>query len=114
MQGYSPDNDASSKLRDVVWVIGNGRSGTTWLADLVNYKKNYLELFEPFHPPLIKRASEFERFQYFRPNDVNDAFYGLARDIFTGRFRHPRVDSYRSGGVHQYSGLLIKDIFSNL
>jgi hypothetical protein len=37
----------------IVWVIGDGRSGTTWLMELINWRKTYREMFEPFHPRFV-------------------------------------------------------------
>ena len=36
-------------LRASVFLLGDGRSGTTWFSELVNFEGNYWEVFEPFH-----------------------------------------------------------------
>ena len=34
----------------VGWMVGSGRSGTTWLASLINADHTMREVFEPVHP----------------------------------------------------------------
>jgi len=97
---------------EVVWLIGDGRSGTTWVSDLINYGKKYREMFEPFHPEFIRDMNFIAPHQYIRKNDSNEKLIALASDIFHGKFTHPRVDSANRKLL--YEGLLIKDIFANL
>lgn len=98
--------------REVIWLIGNGRSGTTWAADLVNHNKGYREMFEPFHPHLVDGMGFLKLHQYVRPDDSNPELEAIAADVFSGRFRHPSVDQGNRSLI--YRGLLIKDIFANL
>src|SRR5688572_637852 len=43
--------------RERLWLIGDGRSGTTWAANLLNHRGRYRQLFEPFHPQMVSAAS---------------------------------------------------------
>ena len=97
---------------EVIWLIGDGRSGTTWVADLINYDNRYREMFEPFHPQLVDDANFILPLQYMRKNNSNEKLTALAKNIFNGKFNHPRVDSGNQSFI--YKGLLIKDIFANL
>jgi len=38
---------------DVVFVSGSGRSGTSWLANLCNYRNDFRYLFEPLNPAVL-------------------------------------------------------------
>ncbi len=98
--------------RDVVWIIGDGRSGTTWLGDLINHKGKYRQLFEPFHPLEIGTMNFMIPYLYMKPGKENKQLAAAAQDIFTGKFTHERVDvaNYK----FHYKGLLVKDIFANL
>jgi Sulfotransferase domain len=98
--------------REVVWLIGDGRSGTTWVASLINHEQRYREMFEPFHPRVLEPARGFLPNQYIRPDDSRDTFQAAAADVFSGRLTHTRVDADTRPGI--YKGLLIKDIFANL
>lgn len=96
----------------VIWLIGDGRSGTTWLSDLINWNKRFREMLEPFHPKLVKEMKSLTPHLYIRPNDINNSLYHIACKVFRGNFVHPRVDETNQNLL--YNGLLIKDIFANL
>jgi len=38
-----------SNPRRNIFILGDGRSGTTWLCEILNFDGSYLESFEPFH-----------------------------------------------------------------
>ena len=101
-----------NNYREVVWLIGDGRSGTTWLADLINHDKSYREMFEPFHPELIPEMRSLLPHQYLRPNENNLRIKKIVQDVFSGKFCNPRVDSENNSIF--YNGLIVKDIFANL
>lgn len=95
-----------------VWIVGDGRSGTTWIANIVNSNGCYREMFEPFHPEFVSPMKPFGYFKYLQPGSRDFEFEQLANSIFSGRFQHYRVDS-ENRRIH-FSGLLIKDIFGHL
>ena len=105
-------NFRSGNYRDIFWVMGDGRSGTTWAADLINFRGNYRKMFEPFHPQLVEQVSDMALHQYIRPGDTGHQLYSITQNILSGRFTHPRVDS-RNRAL-RYQGIVIKDIFTNL
>ena len=41
--------------QDAIWLVGEARSGTTWVSDLINWDKRYREMFEPFHPTFSEK-----------------------------------------------------------
>ena len=95
-----------------IWLIGDGRSGTTWVSNLINSKKQFRESFEPFHPTKIKKTQFLGTHKYVHPEDENIPLMNIASCVFNGRFWHSRADSDNS--LNLYDGMLIKDIFSNL
>ena len=105
-------NRLLENYEEVIWLIGDGRSGTTWISDLLNHDRTYREMFEPFHPQHVDEMSFLAPHQYIRPDEPHDQLESIAADIFSGTFTHPVVDS--ANHSHLYSGLLIKDIFANL
>ena len=105
-------NALCGKFKEIIWLIGDGRSGTTWVASLINQDKKYREMFEPFHPILVKDTRFLSPHQYVRPHESNQQLKAIASRIFSGRFAHPRVDAGNRALV--YNGLLVKDIFVNL
>lgn len=105
-------NHRMGNYRNAVWLIGDGRSGTTWVADLVSQHERYRQLFEPFHPQLVKPASFLKPHQYMRPETIDTRLQALAAEVFSGRFTDRHVD--QPNRALWYRGLLIKDIFANL
>lgn len=101
-----------NNYEEVIWLVGDGRSGTTWVSNLINYNKKYREMFEPFHPSLVSDMSFIKPHQYIRPGSFNGKIEGISSDIFSGKFTDQRVDSENRSLL--YNGLLVKDIFANL
>lgn len=97
---------------EVVWLIGDGRSGTTWTADLMKHGTRLREMFEPFHPRFVEPMGFLQPHQYVRPTATCEKLEQIASSVFSGRFTHPRVDS--ANCRYKYDGILIKDIFANM
>jgi hypothetical protein len=98
--------------KNVVWIIGSGRSGTTWVSDLINYKKQYREMIEPFRPKVIKKMSFLKLHHYLREGESWRQFSSVAKRVFHGDFYHKDIDSANNSFI--YKDLLIKDVFANL
>jgi len=101
-----------NNYKEVVWLLGDGRSGTTWVSNLIKEEKLYREMFETFHPLLVDKFSFLLPHQYMRPEVSNERFKQFSSDVFSGKFTHPRVDFSNHSLV--YKGLILKDIFANL
>jgi len=97
---------------EVIWLIGDARSGTTWVSDLINHDKHYRDMFEPIRPSRVDPTSFLTPQQYVRPGDSYPQLTELMSEIFSGRFTHPRVDTANRRPL--YGGLLVKDCFANL
>jgi len=102
-----------SRGRDkmTVWIVGDGRSGSTWLQEMINYDNRYKCMFEPFHPTQVEEMKDLEFYKYIRPGQKDESFYKLAAKVFSGKIYHPRVIR---GDRRFNRKLLIKDIFANL
>ena len=105
-------NQQLGRYADVVWLFGSGRSGTTWVSDMLNYKRGYREMIEPFRPLLIDDMRFLVLNQYVRPGSAFPQLDNVAARVFSGRFTHPDADSASKRLL--YNGLLIKDVFANL
>lgn len=97
---------------DPVWLIGDGRSGTTWVSGLINAKGKMRVVFEPFHPIYVPELREMPRNLYVRPGSESGTVGEVAKRVFSGKLIGGRVDQYSGKVWHE--DLLIKDIFSNL
>ncbi len=103
-------NAVAGNYRRTVWLIGDGRSGTTWVADLINWDKRYRELFEPFHP--WRLGPPFRMHRYLRRSDELSDMDPMIDEVFGGRVLDERVNEDNTR--FWYRGLLIKDIFATL
>lgn len=111
-KGILKANYYLNNYNEVIWLIGDGRSGTTWVSDLINHEKSYREMFEPFHPMLVRDANFIIPHQYMRRDGSNEDLEAFSAKVFSGKYTHERLDSENRS--LRYSGLLIKDIFANL
>jgi hypothetical protein len=103
--------DTNRTFDSLVYVAGMARSGTTWLAELVNYRHSYRFIFEPFHNllgPLRGRLDE----RYRSPADSDLALRAAAERILLGKFRDSYTGKYNKTWFSTQR--LIKDIHSNL
>lgn len=105
-------NYVLGNYREVVWIIGDGRSGTTWLSKLINHHRRYRDMFEPFHPELIKQAGFLQPLEYVRPGRHYPQLEEFLDQIVSGRFSDDRVNRFNRS--FYYNGILIKDIYANL
>ena len=86
------DNDGD--YRHTVLLVGSGRSGTSWVPDVLNHDHSYRYLYEPFHSMHVPMARGWLPRQYLRPDDDDPAQLALARAILSGRIRNGYADAY--------------------
>ena len=98
--------------RSSVFLAGSGRSGTTWLSQIINHRRRYRYVFEPFNPGVVGPFCCFKTKQYLRPADRRKEFLEPARLALTGELRDPWTD--RFNGRILARRRLIKDIRANL
>lgn len=95
-----------------MFVAGSGRSGTTWLADVLNARREYRLVFEPFHSGKVRECEGFRRRQYLRPGDRREAYLGPARKILSGEVGNSWVDRFHRTFVARRR--IVKDVRANL
>lgn len=86
--------DTNGDLRRSIIVAGAGRSGTTWLADIIGSQLSCRMMFEPFHSKQVEEFASFEYFQYKRPHEADEELLTFSRKVLTGRIRHPWIDRH--------------------
>ena len=94
-----------------VFLAGSGRSGTTWLSELIDHDGSYRRIFEPFHPGKVEDFRRFGSKQYLRPTDGRGEFLHPARKVLGGGLRSGWTDR---GGALLARRRLVKDIRANL
>lgn len=97
-----------------VILAGIGRSGTTWVGDIINHKNNYRVLFEPFHPKMVKEAKDFKYIQYLHPNTKIKKLQRQANKILTGNIEENEWINRNNEFSDEYNSILIKEIRCNL
>lgn len=104
--------DLGGDHRDSVLLAGSGRSGTTWVSEIINHQRDYRYVFEPFHPGKVGLVRDFGWKQYLRPDDLREEFLEPARRIVSGRVRSLWTDRFHRRFVARRR--LIKDVRANL
>jgi hypothetical protein len=89
-----------------------GRSGSTLLANIINCENRYQVLFEPFSHEHVSQAHDFIYPFFLKPNDNEEKYIAVARDILEGKISSPWIDQVHCQGSPKKR--LIKDIRINL
>jgi len=81
--------DWNNDYRNTVLLAGTGRSGTTWVSDIINYRNDYRLMFEPFQARKVNLVKSFKHGQYIRPESRDEKFLKPAREVLCGKLKHP-------------------------
>ena len=84
--------DDDRDVRRCVVVAGTARSGTTWLADIIQSQGPCRLMFEPFHFGKVSIDEHLHYFHYMRSDGHNEALRAYSHDVLTGNIRHPWID----------------------
>jgi Sulfotransferase domain len=98
--------------RRTVLLAGTGRSGTTWVQDIINFDGSYRVMFEPFHSRRVEAVTEWNYRQYLRPGNRSEIFLKPATRILSGRISHEWIDQFNRKRIARKR--LIKCIRANL
>lgn len=98
--------------KKTIFLAGCGRSGSTWVSDIINYQNKYRYMFEPFHSNYVDICKNFNYRQYLRPENTDEQFLKPASQILTGKIRDKWIDRFNRKFICK--GRLIKDIRANL
>jgi len=99
--------------KSAVFLAGSGRSGTTWIASLINYRGEYRYIFEPFNPKYTPSCKDFNYYLYLRPEDRADKYFRQARSLITGRAGY-NGPTHRYNKRHLCGRRLIKEVRAHL
>lgn len=100
--------DAAGAATPTAMVVGTGRSGTTWVAEVIDAQVRCRLIFEPFNPDQVKEFRHFRHFLYMRPDQDDPELLRFCHAVTSGELRGEWVDGHLA---HLSSDLrLIKDI----
>jgi hypothetical protein len=94
------------------FIAGMGRSGTTWVADIVNHDHSYRILFEPLLQAPVRAAGGFAWIQYMDRRAVDPVPARAMERILSGRIRVGAVDRNHRGIL--FRRRIVKEIRCNL
>jgi hypothetical protein len=104
--------DLAGGSEDCVFIAGAGRSGTTWVMELVNANRDHRVVFEPFASHRVRALRGFPREPYIRPDDRDPEVVAHIDRIVSGRYRSWWTDQHNRTFVCRKR--LIKAIRANL
>jgi hypothetical protein len=100
-------------VRNTVLLSSMGRSGSTWIASLMNHAATRREIFEPFLPVRVPEANAFEYTAYVAPANADAALVRAATNILEGRLARQAWLDRDNKHIVSWKRL-IKDIRTNL
>lgn len=98
--------------QQTVILAGTGRSGTTWVEEIINSRNDFRIMFEPFHQKKVDLVGAWNYRQYLRCNDRNDKFLKPATSILRGDIKNEWIDRFNRRVFSRKR--LIKDIRAQL
>lgn len=101
----------NSDYKQAIFIAGTGRSGTTWVSSLINYKNDYRDIFEPFHPYKVSLVKHFRYRQYLRPDNKQQEYIQPAKAILSGQLKNKWTDQFNTKVFCHKR--MIKDIRAN-
>ena len=75
-------------------VAGSGRSGTTWVSEIINFDNRYRFIFEPIRPEVLPILKDLSHKQYLRPENDDRVFLDPIDKILSGRIRNVYLDKH--------------------
>lgn len=89
-------------------IVGSGRSGTTWVQDVLARSNNYRTAFEPLHPLAVPSMSHYAC-KYLSDKDKSESLQEYLNKIFLGQIKNIWVNyRVRPDRLHLSAELLIK------
>jgi hypothetical protein len=98
--------------KKTIFLASAGRSGSTWVSNIINYQNQYRYMFEPFHSKYVEICKKFNYRQYLRPENNEEKYLNPAKQIVSGRIRDKWIDRFNKKLFCK--DRLIKDIRANL
>jgi hypothetical protein len=104
---YGPSPDRA------VFLAGTGRSGTGWIANVINYENAYRYLYEPFDPAYSDTCRAFTFGLYLRPETENAELAAVAEAIVSGRIGFSKW-AHQNNRRHLVNRRLVKEVRAHL
>jgi len=102
----------SHDLSGTVLLTGSGRSGTTWMSQIINHGNPYRDIFEPFHPHHVECVKGWPKLRYVPASSNGIEWSAQIERLLAGRVRSRWTDAYNR--KHFAQQRLVKATRTNL
>ncbi len=101
------------KNKNSIVILGFGRSGTTWISDIVSKMLGGLILFEPFHPAVYNKAKESCYHNATNPDLLKDI--SKHTDIFLEKGIKDKwlLRNHLSSNLNEVSDFFVSEVWKN-
>jgi hypothetical protein len=99
--------------RQPILILGHGRSGTSWVGQIISAARRVLYYFEPMHPRALGSRELSNWFRYARPEDRDEALERVFDPVFAGLPTPSKA--WNRGGWHRWVPgyrIAVKDVAS--
>lgn len=104
-------NDPNEDVSASRYLVGSGRSGTTWLQEVACRAGNLRPVFEPFFAERQKRFADIPQGWYLPPEHDEDDLKARVEEVLSGRYRTLWADHIGSMVRRRATrGRVVKDI----
>jgi hypothetical protein len=100
--------DRAGGPEQVLFVLGSGRSGTTWVQELLNRHDDHRVMFEPFNPRWVHAVRSLPEHAYLTEETISPEQAATVERVLAGHVRSPWVDQMSRPMVAHKR--LVKDI----
>ncbi|MEJ7584940.1 MAG: sulfotransferase [Acidimicrobiales bacterium] len=84
--------DREPSLAATTLLAGSGRSGTTWLGEIIARDHDHRVIFEPFRASRVPAVAHFSHSQYLRPDNRDHRWVEPVERILRGQMRNRWFD----------------------
>jgi len=99
------------ECKNTVLIAGVGRSGTTWLGNIVNHGNCFRDIFEPFRPDHTEVWRNYHYKQYVQPTCQDKELFKAAQYILSGRVNNKWCNRFNKKTIS--SKRMVKEIRAN-
>ncbi|HXW75855.1 MAG TPA: sulfotransferase [Candidatus Eremiobacteraceae bacterium] len=110
---WPPVIDYRSTPESAIFLAGTGRSGTGWIANIINYANDFRYMYEPFDPAYSDVCRGFT-FGLYLPAEADEPELArVAQAIVTGRIGFTKW-SHQNNRRHLVGQRLVKEVRGHL
>lgn len=111
-----PNNESviMPDIASTVAIVGFGRSGTTWLSDIVSKASGEALLFEPWHPEVLTRSTDFSYRSTYTAEETHELVEHLTSALSKGQPVPWLLRNHLPTAVHESEPGLTRQIWDQI